>query len=69
MGYYDFKRTYEEGLNETYNIQENIVEGRNLAAYFATFTDEEGKKYNFYDIKEIKDCYDNPDNLESRKVL
>lgn len=62
--YYTLREQMSQ-LEDVYLI-EDVTEGRNLGAYFCTFQDTEGNKYNFYDLKDSYDLYH---SQSSRKQL
>lgn len=61
VGYYEMRKLYNTG---GYTFTEDITNGRNLAAYYCTFEEEDGEKYNFYDLSASVLMYENPkDNV------
>lgn len=65
VGYYDIRQRYDSN----YIFQEDITNGRNLAAYFCTFQDEDGEQYNFYDLTESYNLYHGDESSATRKRL
>lgn len=65
VGYYDIRQKY----SNNYTFQEDITNGRNLAAYFCTFQDEDGEQYNFYDLTESYNLYHGDESSATRKRL
>ena len=59
VGYYEMRKLYNTG---GYTFTEDITNGRNLGAYYCTFEDNEGNKYNFYDLSSSVLMYENPKN-------
>jgi hypothetical protein len=59
VGYYEMRKLYNTG---GYTFTEEITNGRNLGAYYCTFEDNEGNKYNFYDLSSSVLMYENPKN-------
>ena len=68
VGYYEMRKLYNTG---GYTFTEDVTNGRNLGAYYCTFEDNEGNKYNFYDLTSSVLMYENPKNdalLDSERV-
>ena len=59
VGYYEMRKLYNTG---GYTFTEDVTNGRNLGAYYCTFEDNEGNKYNFYDLSSSVLMYENPKN-------
>lgn len=55
IGYYDLRNELLQ--HPDWQIQEDVTKGRNLAAYFCTFEDSNGNKYNFYDLADSYNLY------------